>query len=122
MASVHNIAFLDWQGIADWHHFDWIICGTKFPDYLITKQQIPKHISPKLIIDLSVPRNVDPSIQDSGIRLLNIDQLMDGTLKVRFQQMHNSLCHAEEVVAEAAKYQIHLFNQKQLARESYVCA
>ncbi len=105
-----------------WHNFDWIICGTKSPEYLITKECLPQKFSAKLIIDLCVPRNVDPTVQDLHIKLINVDQLMEGRLGVRYQQMTSAIRLAEEMIANAAKYQIQLFKQKQLARESYICA
>lgn len=112
-AKAHSIGFLNWSSLKEWHQYDWIIFGTKSPDYLITKNSIPNQISLKLIIDLSVPRNVDPQIQDERIALLNIDQL-NQTLRIRSQQVDYSIRLAEEIVAEAAKRQVSLFKQKQL--------
>jgi glutamyl-tRNA reductase len=122
IAKDYGIALLDWNHINEWHHYDWIIFGTKSPDYIITKKHIPSHISMKLIVDLSVPRNVDPQInQDSRITLLNIDQL-NHTLKDRFQEMNQSICQAEKMVAEDTKYQVKLFKQKQNNRIDFVFA
>jgi glutamyl-tRNA reductase len=122
VARTHNVGFLEWNRMPEWHHYDWIIFGTKSPDYLITKNNIPNQISLKLIIDLSVPRNVDPQIsQDTRIALLNIDQL-NQTLRTRSQQMDHSIRRAEEIVTVAAKRQVSLYTQKQLSHPSVLLA
>ena len=43
VAEAHQVAILPWQEIASWHLYDWIIFGTKAPDYLVTKETIPRH-------------------------------------------------------------------------------
>jgi glutamyl-tRNA reductase len=121
MAESHNITLLDWNRMAEWHYYDWIIFGTKSSDYLITKTHIPMQISLKLIIDLSVPRNVDPQIKHECITLLNIDHL-NRSQNACFQQMNNSICLAEEMVAEATRCQVNLFKQKQANRLSFAYA
>ncbi|MBS0646844.1 MAG: glutamyl-tRNA reductase [Verrucomicrobia bacterium] len=70
-----QLPYLLWEHKERWVDYDLIILGTKAEHYII--EQLPQAIArPKLLIDLSVPRNVAPSLgQEPHIKLLNIDQL-----------------------------------------------
>ncbi len=116
LAEQENLSYLDWNDMGRWHEFDWIIFGTKSPSYLISPGYLPHNLSPKLIMDLCVPRNVDPLIsKDNRITLLNIDQLMQ-TLKGRRNTLLKALHQAEKMVADTAKQKIATFNLKQRHR------
>lgn len=111
LAKQQGIQHIEWMQFKCWHEYDWIIFGTKSPDYLITKQEINQQhfISQKLIMDLCVPRNVDPKLgQNTRITLLNIDQI-NQLLKIRYRRMNHLLSEAEKRVAHdthehAARY------------------
>lgn len=77
LAKKEKVDWMPWESLSDWSLFDVIIFGTKSPDYLITHQNAPKAFAtPKLLIDLCIPRNVDPHLsRHPQITLLNIDQL-----------------------------------------------
>lgn len=109
----YQINILDWQNIHEWHQFDWIILGTKSPEYIINKELFPKNcISQKLVIDLSVPRNVDPKLStDPRITLLNIDQI-NRMLSIRRKKMNHALNQAEEIVAGSTKSHVDIFTRK----------
>lgn len=102
LANQYGMQHLSWSKISEWVNYDWIIFGTKSPEYLISQQQLdPLPISHKLIMDLCVPRNVDPKLgQDSRITLLNIDQI-NRLLKIRYRRMTHLLEQAEKRVIEA---------------------
>jgi glutamyl-tRNA reductase len=102
LAEQYHVNYLAWSELKCWHEYDWIIFGTKSPDYLITQQEISQRtISQKLIMDLCVPRNVDPKLgQDTRITLLNIDQI-NRLLKIRHRRMTNTLEEAEKRVVHA---------------------
>lgn len=114
IAEEHQISALNWNGLANWHRYNWIIFGTKAPDYLIRNADLSNScIGHKLIIDLCVPRNVEPSIgRCSPITLLNIDQI-NRILRVRKQHMTNTLAKAEQLIALAAVQHIALFQEKE---------
>lgn len=57
---------LAWQERESWHQFDVVIVATKASGYLISE----KPSKSTLLIDLSVPRNIDPNLAS-----YNIDQL-----------------------------------------------
>lgn len=98
--SVHDLA---WSELSHWYEYDWVIFGTKSPDYLITQEEISgRFISQKLIMDLCVPRNVEPGLgKHSRITLLNIDQI-NRLLKIRYRRMTHKIAEAEQKVAHAA--------------------
>ena len=107
LAQKQNVQVVEWEKLDLWTAYDWIIFGTKSPDYLISGTQ--ERIGRKLIIDLCVPRNVDPALsKDPQITLLNIDQL-NRSLSIRRRRLTESLLKAEEKVAEAAVQHIRLF-------------
>lgn len=54
----------------DWGQFDLVVCASKADGYLISG----KSDRGTTLFDLSVPRNVDPSV---GAKLYNIDQLVE---------------------------------------------
>lgn len=121
IAETYNVNQIPWKEISRWHEFDWIILGTKAPDYLITQKMTPSHLeSRKLIVDLSVPRNADPCLKaHPAITLLNIDQI-NQTLKSRKKKISKVLTEAEYLIHESSKRQIHLFNQKERARQLFL--
>jgi glutamyl-tRNA reductase len=118
IAQTYNLKVLNWACISEWHSYDWIIFGTKSPEFIINKEGLPKNNhSHKLIIDLSVPRNVDPKIgKDSRITLLNIDEI-NRTLSTRKKKMNNILNDAEEIVTFSAKQHLDLFQNKEKSRQ-----
>jgi len=80
LASAHSFA-LDYQltlkdrsEIENWHHYEGVIAATHSEGHLITSR--PDNARTRLILDLSVPRSVDPSIQrDPELTLLNMEQI-----------------------------------------------
>lgn len=118
IAGKCGIAFVDWNEVANWHAYDWIILGTKAPKYLIEASQSSAPISQKLIIDLSVPRNADPSLaRHPLITLLNIDQI-NRRLNIRKKKLEHSLAAAEEKISHAINNQMKIFQEKEQNRLS----
>lgn len=109
----YQIDLLDWSKLSHWVEYDWIIFGTKSPQPIITKEDdFPLFSTHKLILDLSVPRNVDPKLKTHPqISLFNIDQL-NQSLKNRKKKLHDVLSKAEAIVDEATKQQIEFFSFK----------
>lgn len=114
LSRKYDIGVLEWSELGRWHEYDWIIFGTKAPEYLITQKGLPKGLlERKLIIDLCVPRNVDPSLgYHSKITLLNIDQI-NRMLKVREETMSNFLVDAEAFIDKHTERQVSLFKEKE---------
>lgn len=118
LAKAYELKTLEWESISYWQQYDWIIFGTKSPQHLITAKQLcSSDIEAKLIIDLSVPRNVDPHIaRHPKMTLLNIDQI-NRMLTFRKQKMFDMLNQSELYILEASREQTSLFIQKQQKRE-----
>lgn len=113
MACTHRLGLLDWSEISTWSNFDWVICGTKSPHYLIDKKDLrSSFIGKKLIIDLSVPRNVNPSIgSDPRITLLNIDQI-NQSVATHHQESYNLLDKAESAINFSSQLYVSRFHKK----------
>lgn len=110
----YAISKLPWEKLMLWSQFDWIICGTKSPHYLIKEtSDLKEQMHNKLLIDLSVPRNVDPKLASfPNCLLFNIDQI-NQTLEMRRQHLNHLLVNAEEVISEAVVSHIRLYKQKE---------
>lgn len=123
IASKFQVCLLDWSKLSTWPHFDMIIFGTKSPEPIISKSDLKTPIiSHKLIIDLSVPRNVDPKLaRNPKITLLNIDQI-NRTLKNRKERLQDILIKAEEIVHLSTKKQIDLFSHKEKIKNYLLAA
>lgn len=118
LALSHNLKLLPWQCLNKWPDYDWIILGTKSPNFIITEKDTPPDLfNPKLIMDLSVPRNVEPALsRNENITLLNIDQIND-LLEMRKQKMTHMLTKTEEIIATETFNKIRVFKQKELFRQ-----
>ncbi len=115
MARKHDVNLLSWESFAAWRQYDWVIFGTKSPEYLVTaKCMADQPIQTKLLIDLSVPRNVHPSVA-RHVSLVNIDQLHD-MLQTRRDSLGHVLSHAENLVADATARQVVKFRERERRR------
>ncbi|NGX55556.1 MAG: Glutamyl-tRNA reductase [Chlamydiae bacterium] len=112
---------LPWHQLSRWLEYDLTIFGTKSPDYLIS----PSTFSPRsrVIIDLGVPRNVDPRLgRLPQISLFNIDQLSHlATYKQKFEKS-GPLYLASQIVAEGARNHHLLFQSKERYRSQTLLA
>ena len=124
LSEKYQIKALPWNQFLQWGDYDWIIFGTKASDFLIKKKNLPKTMTGhKLIIDLCVPRNVEPQVGvDPRVTLLNIDQI-DGLLQVRKQRMNQLVIEARELVVHAVRNQIDFFHERDRKRIQFLkCA
>jgi glutamyl-tRNA reductase len=86
-------------------HTDIVICSTGAPNYIIVKDhmnRIMKHRKnkPVFIIDISVPRNIDPGINDlDNIYLYDIDDLQ-GVVNTNIEERNKEAEKAEHIVDE----------------------
>lgn len=120
-AALYGINRIDWKDLSDWHSYDWIIFGTKSAQPLINCGEIPDNlVTHKLLVDLSVPRNVDPSLsRDQRITLLNIDQI-NRSLRISRRRMIDNLIQVETHLAEATRIQVALYQEKESRRYQFV--
>jgi glutamyl-tRNA reductase len=85
-------------------HADIIISSTGSPQYLLTREQVKgvmrrrKH-RPLFFIDIAVPRDLDPAINDlDNVYLYNIDDLKE-VVESNWQRRHQEAAKAERLVA-----------------------
>ncbi len=83
--SEEGVTPLSWERLPFWPEYDIAIFGTKSPYYLANSKELCTLTGEKkLVLDLSVPRNVDPKVGlHPDITLLNIDQLNQAVDKHR---------------------------------------
>lgn len=86
-------------------NIDIIICSTAASDYIIKKEQIQRLMTqrrhrPVFIIDISVPRNVDPAINDiDNVYLYDVDDLQ-GVVDSNISGRKKEAEKAEAIVIE----------------------
>jgi glutamyl-tRNA reductase len=86
-------------------HTDIVLCSTGAPHYLIRYEDVHRLIQlrknrPVFLIDISVPRNIDPEINEiDNVYLYNIDDL-ESVVKANLHARQNEAEKAEEIIAE----------------------
>ncbi len=84
---------------------DIVICSTGAPHYILMKDQVHKIMKerkqkPMFIIDISVPRNIDPGINDlDNVYLYDVDNLQ-GIIDTNIQERSKEAEKAEQIVDE----------------------
>jgi len=118
IADREGIDLLLWERLSDWHTFPLVICGSNAPYYLISGPQ--EILQTRLIFDLGVPRNVDPSLGCyPRLSLLNIEEL---GYFLEAGQRKNSLeiSRAEVFIQERVHHYLQTFRQK--GKRAFACA
>lgn len=119
-SNKYGIATAEWNNRENWLSADWLIFGTRSPRPLLMKSIVPDQ-KECLIIDLSVPRNVDPSIgQLQGMTLYNIDQI-NRTLRMRQNKARCMIESAEIDIAAQCKRLVESYHNKTAIQELVVC-
>lgn len=81
--------------------YDTLFVATSSPHFVLTPQHFREVCTPKTVVDISVPRNVDPSVADiQAIRLYNTDNLSGysgytGENRVRLIQQAHQIIERE---------------------------
>ncbi|MFI5333719.1 MAG: hypothetical protein ACHQT8_00955 [Chlamydiales bacterium] len=108
-----SVNLIEWNEISSWQKYPLVICGTNLPEYLLTEQAMQGEINTRLIIDLCVPRNVDPRLADDPrITLLNIES-MNRLLQAKAGRNDEQLSRCRESVAHLVTRQLAIFAQKE---------
>lgn len=76
LSTKNDLSFLPFEALSkEVKNYKVIICATNAPDYIITEEMLNGGIT-EILIDLSVPLNIDPAIKENkNFTLLNVDQL-----------------------------------------------
>jgi len=122
-ATHDAIDFLEWSRFSEWTQYDWVIFGTKSPQYLAYFADLDPYSSKlHLIMDLSVPRNVEPQLMHhSHVTLFNIDQL-NRLLTVRHEAMTTTLEEAERRITEATQQHTRRYIEKEQSKIALLTA
>ena len=100
LARLFAGCWLSWeQGIKHLAHVDIAVVCTQAPHYVIDENDITSILEaraarPLCLIDLSVPRNIDPAIGSiAGVHLYNIDTLQSiAQSRLAFRQQQRTAC------------------------------
>lgn len=115
LAAKYSMQVLDWVDLRQWARYDWVICATKAPYLLLTPSDVCYPKRRQLLMDLSVPRNIDPELSlDPSITLYHIDTIQDTLSQSRVSRLER-FKEAEEWVEKAAARQMELFHAKNQA-------
>jgi glutamyl-tRNA reductase len=88
---------------------DILICCTSSPHYILSPHDLRRALAeragrPMLIVDLAVPRDVDPAVGAlEGLRLLNIDDMQKEPAEEVTRLRQEKLAEAERLVEEEAR-------------------
>jgi glutamyl-tRNA reductase len=107
-ASHWGVPLVPFSDLPNWANWDWIICGTKSSEYLISTPAA----TPKLLMDLSVPRNIKPSLGEGPHTLLNIDDL-GLILAERQAHLKEMIAHADSLISSLSSRHTQIYSQKQ---------
>jgi glutamyl-tRNA reductase len=100
------VSFDDWSAV--FQDLDIIISSTSAPHYVLDRARLeplmkPRGTRPLLLIDIAVPRDIEPEINFvENVYLYNIDDLQaiaDGYLKQRQEQ----ISHCQTIISEKVK-------------------
>jgi glutamyl-tRNA reductase len=84
---------------------DIVISGTSAPHYIVLKQHVEQAIQerqgrPLLIVDIAVPRDVEPESADvPGVTVLNIDDL-EGIVQTNLNERLSEADNVRQIIAE----------------------
>jgi len=102
IAEKYNIPHIEYHGFEkELQNTDILIVATASQTPILHVENIPDH--PMLIIDLSVPHNVDPAVGNlSHVELIDIDQLSSKIEKTVEERIHE-IPKAESIITEMSK-------------------
>ena len=87
------------------HEMDIVIASSGAPHYILSRDEMQRAIAarrnnPMYLIDLAVPRNIDPSVNDvDGVFLYDIDDL-EGVVNANVQERGKQAEKAEAIVTD----------------------
>ena len=109
-----KISICDFACLGSYLNYELIVCGSYFQDYFIRREDLEKAavFRTQLILDLAVPRNVDPLVKyHPKVQLLNIDELskfVDQNRTYHLQEIQRCL----KKIRQDVENQISMYGQK----------
>ena len=116
--------FVDWLNISYWPKFDIVITGSLASQYLLRQDHLlgkePCLIQTRLVIDLSVPRNVDPLVgKHPSILLFNMEEV-NFFIDQKQRGIHKEKEKLKKKIVESVSLQLDLYRDKK--NKVFVCA
>jgi glutamyl-tRNA reductase len=77
IAKKENLSSLPWEQLDSWIDYDLVVVATKYQGFLLKAENLKScNLKKKMLIDLSVPRNVDPALENcQNMNVVNIDDV-----------------------------------------------
>ncbi|SRR3989339_435926 len=123
MSLDSSCSLLNWLCLSDWPSYNVVISGSLASQYLIRPDQLEScgsEIQNRLVIDLSVPRNVDPLIEKHrSITLFNIEEV-NFFVDQKQQGIGKEKEQIKIQIEERVSLQIDLYNSRK--NRMFVCA
>jgi glutamyl-tRNA reductase len=106
------VQLIHWPSLSHWPSYDVVISGSVASDYLLRADHLTSSPKNKLVLDLSLPRNVDPQVgRHPSITLFNIEEI-NSFIDLK----QKGICKERELmkkqVEEKVLYQIELYHEK----------
>jgi glutamyl-tRNA reductase len=105
LAKIFNGQAVDYTRFASMiHEVDIVIASSGAPHYILTREDMQRAIGlrrnrPMFLIDIAVPRNIDPAVNEiEGIFLYDVDDL-EGVVNANLQERGKQAEQAEKIVA-----------------------
>jgi glutamyl-tRNA reductase len=106
MAAVFNGRAIEYSAFTSMlHEVDIVIASSGAPHFILNRDDMHRVIAarknkPMFLIDIAVPRNIDPAVNDiEGIFLYDVDDL-EGVVNANIEERSRQAEQAESIVAE----------------------
>jgi glutamyl-tRNA reductase len=121
-AREEDVRTIAWDQLAEWRRYQMVVVGTKAPHYLLKDVQSDETRSDKqVLIDLSLPRNIDPRVGNaSHILLYNIDQINHAVEAAR-EEVDVALSAASTSVQSHITRLVETYQARECRRQTLGC-
>ncbi len=106
---------LPWTHVSLWPTYDVIIAGSNAQEYLIRQNQMCPKLFPskkQLLIDLGLPRNIDPNLNRLPLAaLFNIEEV-NGFIEHKQKGMNKEKEEVQKIIDKNVKTQIGIYQEK----------
>jgi glutamyl-tRNA reductase len=113
MAEEERLSLVPWDQLSSWKDYPLVICGSNAPSYIVSPPAADSKCTTRLIFDLSVPRNVDPSLcRHPQLTLLNMERL-GSLMEDRQRENAIDIKQAEAMIQENVPRYLRSFQEKE---------
>ncbi len=116
LASKEKLSLVPWDELMSWREYPLVICGTNASHHIVSHPN--SEMKARLIFDLGVPRNVDPSLSHH-LTLLNMEEL-SGIIESRQRKNFIEINRAEAIISKGVQGFLQSFRHKE--KRVFECA